>query len=167
MLSLSQYPAFRAQTLSGCFDVRKTAKNWIVSYGWGGRIRTSEWRDQNMGQDNQQVAETTDRQIPSAPLNSPSLPPNLPPALGETAVVLGPVRATTNYLLLSANLRAPHLVASRHFGRRRISASPGTIRRSRENSHFVSSVEPRDNTAAGAWLCPLGHDVSIEQSARS
>jgi hypothetical protein len=27
-----------SQTLSGCFDVRKIAKNWIVRYGWGGRI---------------------------------------------------------------------------------------------------------------------------------
>src|ERR1700730_13526901 len=38
----------QSQTLSGCFDIRKTATNWIVSYGWGGRIRTSEWRDQNI-----------------------------------------------------------------------------------------------------------------------
>src|SRR5438309_3830544 len=60
-----------------------------------------------MGQDNQQVAETTDRRVPSSPLDSPSLPPDLPPAIGETAVVLGPARGTTNYLLLSANLRHP------------------------------------------------------------
>src|SRR5438309_5030647 len=60
-----------------------------------------------MGQDNQQVAETTDRRVPSSPLDSPSLPPDLPPAIGETAVVLGPARGTTNYLLLSANLRRP------------------------------------------------------------
>jgi hypothetical protein len=58
-------------------------------------------------QHNQQVAETTDRRVPSSPFDSPSLPPNLPPAFGETAVVLGPGRATTNYLLLSANLRHP------------------------------------------------------------
>jgi hypothetical protein len=31
-------PGVPSQTLSGCFDIRKTAKNWIVSYGWGGRI---------------------------------------------------------------------------------------------------------------------------------
>jgi len=31
-------PGVPSQTLSGCFDVKKTAKNWIVSYGWGGRI---------------------------------------------------------------------------------------------------------------------------------
>ena len=59
----------------------------------------------HMDQDNQQVAEITDRRIPSSPFESPSLPPNLPPAIGETAVVLGPARGTTNYLLLSANLR--------------------------------------------------------------
>src|SRR5882724_299425 len=58
-------------------------------------------------QHNQQVAETTDRRVPSSPFDSPSLPPNLPPAIGETAVVLGPARGTTNYLLLSANLRRP------------------------------------------------------------
>jgi hypothetical protein len=61
----------------------------------------------NMDQDNQQVAEITDRRVPSSPFDSPSLPPNLPPAIGETAVVLGPARGTTNYLLLSANLRRP------------------------------------------------------------
>jgi hypothetical protein len=109
--------------------------------GWGGRIRTSEWRDQNMDQDNQQVAEITDRRVPSSPFDSPSLPPNLPPAIGETAVVLGPARGTTNYLLLSANLRHPTGPChANQFGRRRISASPGTIRRSRGKSHFISSV---------------------------
>jgi Cu(I)/Ag(I) efflux system membrane protein CusA/SilA len=25
----------------------------------------------------------------------------------------------------------------------------------------IRLVKPRDNTAAGAWLCPLGHDVRI------
>src|SRR6266702_2652957 len=68
-------------------------------------------------QHNQQVAEITDRRIPSSPFDSPSLPPNLPPAIGETAVVLGPARGTTNYLLLSANLRHPsgrcHVIAVR------------------------------------------------------
>src|SRR5258708_26322233 len=58
-------------------------------------------------QHNQQVAEITDRRVPSSPFDSPSLPPNLPPAIRETAVVLGPARGTTNYLLLSANLRRP------------------------------------------------------------
>jgi hypothetical protein len=74
------------------------------------------WKDSNlrmagskrhMDQGNQQVAEITDRRVPSSPFDSPSLPPNLPPAIGETAVVLGPARGTTNYLLLSANLRGP------------------------------------------------------------
>src|SRR5437762_545552 len=101
-----------------------------------------------MGQDNQQVAEITDRRVPSSPFDFPSLPPNLPLGIGGTAVVLGPARGTTNYLLLSANLRHPtgpcHVTP---FGRRRISASPGTIPGSRRKSHFVSSVEPRDNTA--------------------
>jgi hypothetical protein len=68
----------------------------------GGGIKT-----RHMGQDNQQVAETTDRRVPSSPFDSPSLPPNLPPAIGETAVVLGPARNTTSYLQLSANLRRP------------------------------------------------------------
>src|SRR5579862_153335 len=66
-----------SQALSGCFDIRKTAKNWIVSYGWGGRIRTSEWRDQNNTQHNQQVTDSTDRNIPLQSLRFPSLPPNL------------------------------------------------------------------------------------------
>src|SRR6202011_2742032 len=64
-------------------------------------------KPRHMDQDNQQVAETTDRRVPSSPFDSPSLPPNLPPAIGETAVVLRPARGTTNYLLLSANLRHP------------------------------------------------------------
>src|SRR5882724_11781885 len=65
-------------------------------------------------QHNQQVAETTDRRVPSSPFDSPSLPPNLPPAIGETAVVLGPARGWTNYLLRSANLRRPTATLSRY-----------------------------------------------------
>ncbi len=109
-----------------------------------GGIKT---RDRN--QHNQQVAETADRRVPSSPFDSPSLPPNLPPAIRETAIVPGPGRGTTNYLLLSANLRRPtrHPLTLHRFGRRRISASPRTIRRSRGKSHFVSSVE--EGTALG------------------
>jgi hypothetical protein len=94
-------------------------------------------------QHNQQVAETADRRVPSSPFDSPSLPPNLPPAIRETAIVPSPARGTTNYLLLSANLRRPtrHPLTLHRFGRRHISASPRTIRRSRGKSHFVSSVE--------------------------
>ena len=47
-------------------------------------------KTRDMGQRNQQVAEITDRRIPSSPLDSLSLPPKLPPAIGETAVVFGP-----------------------------------------------------------------------------
>src|SRR5438132_1256035 len=48
------------------------------------------------------------RLVPSTPFDSPSLPLNLPLAIRETAVVLGPVRGTRSYLLLSANLRPPY-----------------------------------------------------------
>src|SRR5882724_55017 len=89
-------------------------------------------------QHNQQLAETTDRRVPSSPFDSPSLPPNLPPAIGETAVVLGAARGTTNYLLLSANLRHPR--GPCHVTPVRLQASSGTIRRSRGKLHFVSSV---------------------------
>src|ERR1700737_2366327 len=71
-------------TLSGCFDIRKTAKSWIVSYGWGGRIRTSEWRDQTaiwISIINKFLI-VLPGWLPSAPFDSPSLPPNLPPAIG-------------------------------------------------------------------------------------
>src|SRR3954452_16429556 len=102
--------------------------------------------------DNQQVAETADRPVPSSPFDSPSLPPNLPPAIGETAVVLGPARGTTNYFLLSANLRrAPGPCHVTPIRRRRISASPGPIRRSRGKSHFVSSIEE----GGAAWESSL------------
>ena len=87
------------------------------------------------------ATDSTHRPVPCTPIDSPWLPPKLPPAFGETAVALGPVRGRTNYLLLSANLRRPaapcHVTPFRH---RRISVSPGTIRRSRGKSHFVSSV---------------------------
>jgi hypothetical protein len=45
-----------------------------VSYGWGGRIRTSEWRDQNPLTTlmNQQVIDLIDSFVPSIPLRSPS-----------------------------------------------------------------------------------------------
>src|ERR1700730_1713653 len=47
-------------TLSGCFDIRKTAKSWIVSYGWGGRIRIRmAGSNRYMDQHNQQVTDTT------------------------------------------------------------------------------------------------------------
>jgi integrase len=36
-------PGVPSQALSTCFDTRKTAKNWIISYGWGGRI-IRPWR---------------------------------------------------------------------------------------------------------------------------
>jgi len=35
----SRCPAFQAGA-NTCFDTGKTAQNWIISYGWGGRIRT-------------------------------------------------------------------------------------------------------------------------------
>src|SRR5258708_35021622 len=87
-------------------------------------------------QHNQQVAEITDRRVPSSPFDSPSLPPNLPPAIGETAVVFGPARGTTNYLLLSANLRHPtgpcHVTPIRPQAHQRVARDsptwPGTFR---------------------------------------
>src|SRR3984893_14707785 len=101
--------------------------------------------------DNQQVAETTDRRVPSSPFDSPSLPPNLPPAIGETAVVLRPARGTTNYLLLSANLRHPtgpcHVTPVRPQARRP-ERSEG-VAESRTSSH-----QSRKGAALGK---PLSH----------
>ena len=70
-----------SQTLSGCFDIGETAKSLIVRFGWGGRIRTSVWRDQNprLVQQNQEAIDPADLPVPSIPIHSPSLPPNLPP----------------------------------------------------------------------------------------
>jgi len=86
------------------FQQLKLERSWL---GWKDSNLRMAGSKRYMGQDNQQVAETTDRRVPSSPFDSPSLPPNLPPAIGETAVALGPARGTTNYLLLSANLRHP------------------------------------------------------------
>jgi hypothetical protein len=86
-------------------------------------------RDRN--QHNQQVAETTDR---VAPLHTPRFPvAATKPATSDPAAadVLGSDRGTTNHFLLSANLRTRYGTFSRYSssGRRRISVSPGTIRR--------------------------------------
>jgi hypothetical protein len=47
--------------------------------GWGGRIRTYEWRDQNPKEivDNHYVTDFPELRIPSHPFRSPWLPPKL------------------------------------------------------------------------------------------
>jgi hypothetical protein len=109
----------------------------------------------HMDQDNQQVAETTDRRVPSSPFDSPSLPPDLPPAIGETAVVLGAARGTTNYLLLSANLRRPtgpcHVTPIRPQAHQRVAwADPKESRK--------VALRTIDNTGVvGAAACECQH----------
>jgi hypothetical protein len=115
------------------------------------------WKDSNLrmagskdsDQHNQQVAEITDRRVPSSPFDSPSLPPNLPPAIGETAVVLGPARGTTNYLLLSANLRRP--------------TGPCHVTPIRPQAHQrVARVDPKESQKVALRLINRGRGAAWE-----
>ena len=88
-----------------------------------------------------------DRRVPSSPFDSPSLPPNLPPAIGETAVVLGAARGTTNYLLLSANLRRP--------------AAPCHVTRFRPQAHQrVARNDPKESRKVALRLISRGSSLS-------
>lgn len=141
-----------------------------------------------------EVIEFSRRLLPSTPIDSPWLPPKLPPTFAETIIALGPIRGVATYLRLSANLRRPQRLATSHLcGRRRGSVSPGTIGgKSREvalrlisrgrltarcwesssrstESDFLrhapgtpclcEAQRARDDTTAGAWLCPPGHEL--------
>src|ERR1700736_5675300 len=105
-------------------------------------------------QHNHQVAETTDRRVPSSPFDSPSLPPNLPPAIGETAVVLGPARGTTNYLLLSANLRHR--------------TGPSEVTPVRPQAHHrVARNDPKESRKVALRLVSRGRVLRWESSSRT
>jgi len=64
-------PGVTSQTLSGCFDVRKTANNWVVRYGWGGKDSNLRMAGSKSDQHNQQV---TDPIHPAGPLDSLRFP---------------------------------------------------------------------------------------------
>ena len=104
-------------------------------------------------------------------LDSPWLPPKLPPAFGETAVVLGPVGGRTNYVLLPAlpaNLRPlalpSHVIPVRpqvyqHIARR--------VAESRASSHQSRTANGADLVRLGGWRRRLGNERKLATSRGS
>jgi len=101
-----------APDLCNCFDEENLGSgNWL---GWQDSNLRMAGSKRDSDQHNQQVADSIH---PAGPLDSLRFPiAATKPATSdrETVVVLGPARGTTNYLLLSVNLKAPYGTLSRY-----------------------------------------------------